>query len=109
MTYYSREIKMPTTRLEGLCNYVQMIINQLEAGQHGEALYTAADLRDTLSGQANPFASITAGKDNAMLAELKRQHAAEMADAIIKAHADGVRDGENAHKKKMVALLGLAA
>jgi hypothetical protein len=109
MTYYSRKIEMPSTRLQGLCNFVQMIINSLEAGEHNSALMTAVDLLDTLSGESNPFSSITSEKDNTMLAELKRQHAAEVADAIVKAHAAGVTEGEANQKRKMVDLLGLAA
>lgn len=109
MTYYSRELKTPNTKREGLCNFVQMIVNKIEAGQAEEALLTAVDLLDTLSGEANPFASITSEKDNAMLAEIKRQHAAEVADAIVKAHAEGFAQGEAAQKRKMVELLGLAA
>jgi hypothetical protein len=109
MTFYSRELKMPHTRLDGLCNFVQMVINALEAGNTESALLTAVDLLDTLRGQSNPFSSITSEKDNAMLAELKRQHAAEVSEAIIRAHADGFAKGEQAHKLKMVELLGLAA
>lgn len=109
MTYHSRKIEMPSTRLGGLCNFVQMIINSLEAGETNNALLTAVDLLDTLSGQSNPFSSITSEKDNAMLAELKKQHAAEVAAAIIKAHAAGVVEGEANQKRKMVELLGLAA
>jgi hypothetical protein len=109
MTYYSRKIEMPATRLDGLCNFVQMIVNSLEAKDHESALLTAVDLLDTLQGQSNPFSSITADKDNAMLAELKRLHMTEMVDAMAKARADGFAAGEQAQKQKMVELLGLAA
>lgn len=109
MTFYSRKVEMPKTRLDGLCNFVQMVINQIEAGSPQEALLTAVDLLDTLRGQSNPFSSITSEKDNAMLAELKRQHAAEVADAIVKAHADGFGSGELAEKARVAQLLGLAA
>lgn len=109
MAYYSREIKIPGTRLQGLCNFVQMVINSIEAGQHESALLTAVDLLDTLEGQSNPFSSITSEKDNAMLAELKRQHSVEVAEAMATAHADGFAKGEASQKQKMVELLGLAA
>lgn len=109
MSFYSRDIKMPSTRLQGLCNFVQMVINSIEAGKHESALLTAVDLLDTLEGQSNPFSSITSEKDNAMLAELKRLHATEVSEAIIKAHAAGVVEGEANQKRKMVELLGLAA
>lgn len=109
MAYYSRKIEMPNTRVQGLCNFVQLIINSLEAGDSNSALLTSVDLLDTLSGQSNPFSSITSDKDNAMLAEMKKQHAAEVSDAIIKAHAAGVAEGEANQKRKMVELLGLEA
>jgi len=32
MTYYSRELKKPKNMREGFSNFVQMIINKLEAG-----------------------------------------------------------------------------
>jgi len=51
MTYYTAEIKMPTTKREGLENFIQMIINHLEADNTREALLTAVDLRqDVTSG-----------------------------------------------------------
>lgn len=109
MTYYSREIKMPTTRLDGLRNFVQMIINKLEAGETNEALLTAADLLDTLSGSANPFASITSDKDNRMIEELKRKHAAELQEAIILANRDGYQSGVAAEKARMAKALELVA
>lgn len=109
MTFYSRKIEMPNTRLQGLCNFVQMIINSLEAGDSNNALLTSVDLLDTLSGQSNPFSSITSEQDNAMLAQIKKQHDEEVAAAIIKAHAAGVAEGEASQKRKMVELLGLSA
>lgn len=109
MTFYSREIEMPKTRLDGLCNFVQMIINQIEADKPHEALLTAVDLLDTLQGSSNPFSSITSNKDNRMLAELEKKHAKAVADAIIKAHAAGVAEGEKSQKRKLAEMLGLAA
>lgn len=109
MAYYSRELKTPVTRLDGLLNFVQMVINRLEAGEHHEALMVAVDLWDTLHGTANPFASITADKDNALIEEINRKHALEKADAIVRAHADGFAKGEQAEKARMAKVLGLAA
>jgi hypothetical protein len=106
---YSRGIKMPKTRKEGLCNFVQMIINNLEAERHREALLIAADLLDTLEGDANPFASITADKDNKLIEELSRKHATEIADAIILAHNEGHQQGVSDEKARMARQLGLAA
>lgn len=109
MTYYSREIEMPKTRLDGLCNFVQIIINQLEAEKSQEALLTAVDLLDTLQGSSNPFSSITASKDNRMLAELEKKHAKAMAEAVAKAHAAGFSAGEKAQKQRLAETLGLVA
>lgn len=109
MTYYSRPIEMPATKLQGLQNFVQMIINKIEAGDTNEALLIAADLHDTLCGSANPFASITADKDNALIEELGRKHAKEISSAIARAHADGIEEGKRQQKAALVAVLGLAA
>lgn len=109
MTFYSRKIEMPRTRLQGLCNFVQMVINHIEAKNPQEALLVAVDLLDTLQGQSNPFSSVTAEKDNAMLAELKRQHMQEVTDAMVKARQDGYEAGVAAEKARMATVLGLAA
>jgi hypothetical protein len=109
MAFYSREIKMPSTRLQGLCNFVQMVINSIEAEQHENALLTAVDLLDTLEGQSNPFSSITSEKDNAMLAELKRQHTQDIIEAMAKARDDGFAAGVASEKDRMAKTLGLIA
>lgn len=44
MTYYTRKIEMPKTKTDGLRNFVQMIVNEIEAGNHNEALLKAVDL-----------------------------------------------------------------
>lgn len=48
MTYYTREVTMPKTLHEGLMNSVQMIINDIEAGNPQEGLLKAVDLLDSL-------------------------------------------------------------
>lgn len=109
MTYYSREIEMPKTKLDGLCNFVQMIVNHAEKGDTREALLTAVDLLDTLRGSANPFADITSDKDNRLLAALERKHAAEMAQAVIRANQDGHQRGVADEKARMARALELVA
>lgn len=42
--YYSAPISQPKSKEEGLKNFVQMIINDLEKGNHKEALLKAVDL-----------------------------------------------------------------
>jgi len=49
MTYYSEDIKTPKGKQEGLANFVQMIINDLEAGDAGEALLKAVDLKNDIT------------------------------------------------------------
>ena len=49
--YHARKITKPANAQEGIVNFVQMIINQLEAGDTREALLTAIDLRQDLAGQ----------------------------------------------------------
>ena len=46
--YYSKKIKMPKTIKEGICNFVQLIINNAEAEKSREAMYIAVDLLDDL-------------------------------------------------------------
>ena len=53
--YYSSAITTPKTKQEGLINFVQMIINEIEAGNHREALLKAVDLRNDLVGKAPAY------------------------------------------------------
>lgn len=90
---YSLPITEPKTRKEGLLNFVQMIINAAERGDVQEAIYLAVDLKDTLAGNANPFANITDGltKDAVVkeVAEMRRAFERERAEAMAKARAEG--------------------
>ncbi len=45
---YSMDLEMPTNAQEGITNFVQMIINEIEAGNATEALLKAVDLRNDL-------------------------------------------------------------
>lgn len=56
---YSLPITEPRTRKDGLLNFVQMIINAAERGDVREAILLAVDLKDTIAGDANPFAAVT--------------------------------------------------
>jgi hypothetical protein len=60
--YYYAEITMPKTKREGLQNFVQLIINQIEQGEHREALLTAVDLLNDLKSKANPYAEVIGKK-----------------------------------------------
>ena len=107
--YYSREIKMPATKLEGLQNFVQMIINAIERDDARAALLTAVDLLDDLSSKSNPYSEITDGKGNMQIVKLQEQHSNELADAIKKAHADGVEAGVSQERARIANMLGVAA
>ena len=92
MTYYSREITMPADRKEGLCNYVQMIINRLEAGDHREALLTAVGLLDDLSGSV--YADITDPPAPDMIPA--SEHYAALSNAKGAAFSNGFDAGQKA-------------
>ena len=47
-SYYSQEIQMPSNMQEGLQNFVQMIINDMESGMTRESLLKAVDLKQDL-------------------------------------------------------------
>lgn len=109
MTYYSRDIKMPKTKLEGLQNFVQIIINNLEAEKPSEALLVAVDLLDDLSSKSNPYAEITDGKGNAQIRALEQAHAASLSEAIAKAYAQGIEKGQAQERARIASVLGVAA
>ena len=92
MTRYSREITMPATRKEGLCNHVQMIINLIEAGDMHGALMTAVDLLDDLSGSVYADVITDAASETITMSEHRRQ----MIDAKVEAFGDGFSAGQNA-------------
>ena len=97
MTYYSREITKPATRKDGLCNYVQMIINRLEAGDTREALMTAVGLLDDLSGSVYNEVTVDAAPDTMPMAE--------HFDALAKAKAEAMRAGFESGAKAKAAEL----
>lgn len=51
MKFYSQEICMPKNAQEGIMNFVQMIINDLEAGETRDALLKAVDLKNDLASK----------------------------------------------------------
>ena len=89
---YAREITMPANRKEGLCNYVQMIINRLEAGDTREALLTAVGLLDDLSGSV--YADITDPPALDMIPA--SEHYAALSNAKGAAFGDGFEAGQKA-------------
>jgi hypothetical protein len=104
MTHYSREITMPATRKEGLCNYVQMIINRIEAGDMHEAIMTAVGLLDDLSGSVYADVTTDAAPDTITMSE----HLRQMSDAKGAAFGDGFAAGRNAKAAELRKVLGAA-
>lgn len=104
-TYYTRKIEMPATKREGLANFVQIIINRIEAGDVREALLAAVDLRQDIETGVYDDAM---SDMNGQLAIIREMEAAHNAD-IIAAAEKGREDGARAEKARVASMLGLAA
>ncbi len=83
-TYYSRESRKPNNRRQGFANFVQLIINNIEAGEPQQALLGAVDLLDCISGNANPYVSVTD-------------------DDVSRAKAEGIAEGKRLALTAVVA------
>lgn len=105
MAYYTREIEMPKTRREGLQNFVQMVINKIEAGDNEKALLTAVDLLEDLRCGIYDDAMANAKGYDAMAKELTAKHQAELFIATKQGYDRGISD----EKERMAKALGLAA
>lgn len=105
MTCYSRKIEMPRTKRDGLANFVQMIINQIEAGDAQEALLKAVDLHQDIACGQYDEAMVDTKAANAATRELEQKHIEELAAA----KADGVEAGIRMERQRVSDLLGLAA
>lgn len=106
---YSKPVTPPATRKDGLLNFVQLIINRIEAGDTNEALLTAVDLLDTLAGNANPYADVTDGISRpAMEAELRAQAEAAR-DQRAEYGERRFEDGRESMRRELAALLTPAA
>lgn len=100
---YTREVTMPKTRREGLANFVQIIINYIEAGDSREALLHAVALLDDIrSGQYDDAMTDAAGY-SAIIREAEKKHSAE----IIAAGQAGYDQGVQAEKDRMAKALRL--
>jgi hypothetical protein len=103
MTYYSRKIEMPKTKREGLENFVQMIINRLEAGENQEALLQAVDLINDVRSGIYDNAMADALGYNEMAKELREKHVAELSQAEL----SGYQRGVSVERARMIKALGL--
>lgn len=105
MSYYSREIKMPLDKREGLANFVQIIINKIEAGEIDEALLTAVDLHQDIVTGLYDAAMKDTKAEIAFAREMEAKHTADIISTAEKAREDGVRE----EKARVAMLLGVAA
>lgn len=103
--YYTRPIAMPKTKRDGLANFVQMIINAIEAGEVNEALLKAVDLHQDITSGIYDSAMVDARAQSAMAKELQAKRDAEIAEARDEAWLDGIKT----ERARIVSLLGLTA
>ena len=105
-TYYTQEIKTPKNRKEGLQNWIQLIINLLEAGNSNEALLQAVDLlNDVRCGAYNDLDGKAGNLMATLHAELNAKHAAE----IAMAREDAFSAGQTHARTEIAKRLGLMA
>ncbi|MCW5695805.1 MAG: hypothetical protein KIS96_03610 [Bauldia sp.] len=103
MTYYRRDIVAPATRRDGLANFVQIIINQIEDGDTANALLTAVDLHNDIESGIYDNAMADAAGFHRQAEALAAKHAAEIAQERQIARAEGVLS----ERRRLAALLGL--
>ena len=97
MTCYTRHIEAPKDKAEGLQNFVQMIINRLDAGDHREALLLAVDLHEDL--RCGIYAEVTAPEI------MKTVPVSEHYAAVHAAKQAGIEQGMEAGRKEVRASL----
>jgi hypothetical protein len=99
---YAREMKAPQNKEEGLQNFVQMIINCLEAGDHREALLKAVDLHQDLT--TGIYREVVAPELNDAVPMAEHLRAVE--NARVEGSDAGMRAGANAVRAELKRLLG---
>lgn len=101
--HYSQDIKMPANKQQGLANFVQMIINQLERGETQEALPTAVDLLNDVNSAASPYKVVedAGAKLSALHAELQAKHNAEIGAACARYFELGRRNAKDEFIEKL--------
>lgn len=102
-TYYTKKIEMPATKRDGLANFVQIIINNIEAGDARNALLAAVDLHQDIETGMYDDAMVDAKAVNAA----HNAAVAELNAKIQAAYEKGRADGIDAEKARMAAALGL--
>jgi hypothetical protein len=104
MTYYTQKIEMPATKRDGLSNFVQIIINAIEAGETREALLQAVDLKRDIDCGLYDDALTAAKAMNAAMIEAKRDIAEKVDRATQIGHAAGIAE----ERARLITALGLA-
>lgn len=100
--YYSREVKTPANKKEGLENFIQMIINQLEGDKPENAIYTAVDLLQDV--RFGTYDNIETGNIVGRLhSELDAKHQLE----IVKTREGAFAAGQASARMEMAKRLGL--
>lgn len=108
MTSFSAEIKRPTNLEEGLQNFVQMIINRLEAGDTHYALLLAVDLHDDLCSKSNPYKEVLK-PDTTRQSVPQDEHFAALETAKSEALERGIKLGRRAMQREISEKLAEAA
>jgi hypothetical protein len=102
---YSAPIKMPMNKRDGLQNFVQMVINRIEAGDAQSALLTAVDLLEDLRCGIYDDAMADAKGHSRLVQELEAKHQADIITSAQHGYERGVAD----EKARMSKALGLIA
>ena len=101
---YTKEIKPPKTMKDGLCNFIQMIINAAESGDSREAMLLAVDLLgDIQSGDYDT----NIVDENALLIDHLEKEKIKAEKLAISEYARGVRDGAIQKQREIAVVLGL--
>jgi hypothetical protein len=103
--HYTRKIEVPANKRDGLANFVQIIINQIEAGDIENALLSAVDLHEDIVCGIYDDAMQDAKGSLAIIREMEAKHTADIIAAAERGREDGIRD----EKARMAAALGLIA
>jgi hypothetical protein len=107
---YSHQVTMPKTKRDGLANFVQLIVNDIERGDTREALLRAVDLlQDIQSGiyddAMTDHSALTAADKHAKAAiEQAGKETRAREEAALR---EGVDIGRRTERKEIARKLGL--
>lgn len=112
--HYSAHIKLPKNKKDGLCNFIQAIINQAEKGDSREAMLTAVDLLNDLKsgiyddaiGQ-KAIADVTIEKSN--LERQMEKDREELKGLAEQRYVEGFKAGDQARMDKVLSALGITS